>query len=343
MSIERTRWGVLSDGTQVDMFTLTNKSGMEASIATYGGTITRLTVPDRTGTMGDVILGLESLEAYVADECYFGSLIGRVANRIGHARFSLGGNLIELEKNCGEHHLHGGSMGFHRQVWDAEPMETEDGPGVLLRYTSPDQDQGYPGKVDCSAIYTLNDHGLRLDIAAVTDKPTVLNMTSHAYFNLSARPGADCLAHELCIQGSRTLAMDTENIPTGRLTNVEGTQFDFTNEVPIGSRIPEQGYDEYYVLDDIGPGLRLAASVYEPVSGRAMEVWTTSPGVQFYSGNHIPDLLPGKGGLMYCPRSGFCLETQGFVDAPNHPEFPQVTLAPGQEFLQTTLFNFFVK
>ena len=343
MSIERTLWGVLNNGTPVDLFTLTNPSGMEASIASYGGIVTRLTAPDRAGTMADVTLGFDSLDEYVADPFYFGSLIGRVANRIGRARFELGGESFELENNCGEHHLHGGSKGFHKQVWDAEPVETDEGPGVLLKYVSPDRELGYPGRLECSATYTLAVDGLRLDFKAVTDKSTVVNCTNHSYFNLSSQVGTDCLAHELYIPASRVLEMDAAQIPTGLMTDVAGTPLDFTHEVSIGSRMIEQGYDHYYMLDDSGPGLRLAASVYEPVSGRGMEVWTTSPGIQFYSGNHIPDLLPGKGGLVYGSRSGFCLEAQGAVDAPNQSGFPPVSLEPGEEFLQTIQFKFFVK
>lgn len=347
MSIQCTRWGVLDDGTPVDMFTLTNSGGMEASVATYGGILTRLTTPDRDGNWADVTLGFDTLEEYVADPWYFGSLIGRVANRVGHARFSMGGESFQLEKNCGEHHLHGGSNGFHKQVWGGEPIETDEGPGVRLRYVSPDQEMGYPGRLECSATYTLTADGLRLDFKATTDKPTVVNTTHHGYFNLSALPGTDCLGHELCIPACHVLESDTALIPTGRMSKVGGTPFDFMYPKTIGSRIADnvdgRGYDHYFVLDDPATTLRPAATVFEPVSGRGMDVWTTSPGVQFYSGDYIPDSLPGKGGLMYHSRSGFCLEAQGFLDAPNRPGFPEVSLEPGQEFFQTILFKFFVK
>nr|WP_287412426.1 aldose epimerase family protein [Pseudodesulfovibrio sp.] len=347
MSIQRTRWGTLDDGTPVDLFTLTNSGGMEASIATYGGILTRLTAPDRDGNLADVTLGFDSLEEYVADPWYFGSLIGRVANRVSHACFALNGKSFELEENCGEHHLHGGSGGFHKQVWDGESVETDDGPGVLLRYVSPDQEMGYPGRLECSAMYVLTADGLRLDFKATTDNPTVVNSTLHSYFNLSANPDENCLGHELCIPASRILETDASLIPTGRITDVASTPFDFMHPATIGSRIANnndgRGYDHYFVLDNSATTLRPAATVFEPVSGRGMEVWTTSPGVQFYSGDYIPDLLPGKGRLVYGSHSGFCLEAQGFVDAPNQPGFPEVSLEKGQEFVQTILFKFFVK
>nr|WP_321259194.1 aldose epimerase family protein [uncultured Pseudodesulfovibrio sp.] len=347
MSVQRTRWGALDDGTPVDLFTLTNSGGMKASIATYGGILTRLTAPDRDGNLADVTLGFDTLEEYVANPWYFGCLIGRVANRVSHARFVLNGKSFELEKNCGEHHLHGGCNGFHKQVWDSESIETDEGPSVRLRHVSPDREMGYPGKLECSALYTLTADGLRLDFKATTDKATVVNTTHHSYFNLSGLPGKDCLGHELCIPASRVLEVDTALIPTGQMTEASGTHLDFMHSETIGRRIADntngRGYDHYYVLDDSASTLRLAATVLEPGSGRGMEVWTTSPGVQFYSGDYIPDSLPGKGGLMYHSRSGFCLEAQGFVDAPNQPGFPEVSLEPGQEFVQTILFKFFVK
>ncbi|NDV20684.1 galactose-1-epimerase [Pseudodesulfovibrio sp. JC047] len=343
MTLSRTRWGVLDDGTPVDLFTLTNTRGMEVSIATYGGIVTRLTAPDRAGNLADVVLGFDALDAYVEDRLFFGRLVGRVANRIGHGCFPLNGQSVELEKNCGCHHLHGGEHGFHTQVWDAMPVSTDDGPGLELRYVSPDGEQGYPGTVECAVRYVLSETGLRLDFSAETDAPTVVNMTHHGYFNLSGQPGTDCLSHRLRMWSNRVLALDADQIPTGRLLDVAGTPLDFTREVELGSRFPEQGYDQYYVLDQTGSAMRQAASVYEPVSGRGMEVWTTAPGVQVYSGNHIPESLKGKDGARYGVHSGVCFEAQGFVDAPNHTDFPSVVLEPGQTFFQTIEFRFFVK
>jgi aldose 1-epimerase len=322
----------------------------KADIATYGGALVRLTAPDRDGNLADVVLGYDGLGGYLDDQCYFGRLVGRVANRIGGARLDLDGRGYELDRNSGRHHLHGGAGGFHSRVWQAEAIETRGGPALVLRYQSPDGEQGYPGNLAVSAVYTLTGDGLRLDFSAATDQATAVNLTAHPYFNLSGRAGTDCLGHILTIPARRCLETDGELIPTGCLTEVAGTPLDFMAGVAIGTRIRQDfvplanghGYDHCYVLDSRA-GLRPAASVFEPVSGRGLEVLTTQPCLQFYSGNGIPEGLPGKDGAVYGERSGLCLEPQGYVDAPGHAAFPQVTLRPGEAYRQTILYRFFVK
>ena len=348
MQLSGRPFGTTRDGVPVELYTLSNGAGMEADIATYGGTLVRLTAPDRDGNMADVVLGYDTLDGYLDDRCYFGRLVGRVANRIGEARLILDGEEFALDRNHGRHHLHGGARGFHSRVWTAEASPDTD--ALTLTYESRDREQGYPGNLTASAVYSMTEDGLRLDFSASTDRATPVNLTGHAYFNLTGRPGADCLGHVLTIPASRCLETDGELIPTGGLAEVAGTPLDFTAGVAIGARIRQdflplavgRGYDHCYVLD--GPaGLKQAASVVEPESGRGLEVWTTQPCVQFYSGNHIPEGLPGKAGAVYGERSGLCLEPQGFVDAPGHAAFPEVILRPGGTYRQTILYRFFVK
>lgn len=350
MQLSSRSFGSTRDGIPVELYTLSNAAGMEADIATYGGALVRLTAPDRDGGMADVVLGYDTLDGYLDDSCFFGRLVGRVANRIGGAHMVLDGMEYELDRNNGRHHLHGGAGGFHSRVWKAEPIETSAGPALALRYESPDGEQGYPGNLAVSAVYTMTDEGLRLDFSAATDKATAVNLTAHPYFNLSGRQGTDCLGHILTIPARRCLETDTELIPSGCLSEVAGTPLDFTAGVAIGARIRQDflplanghGYDHCYVLDR-RIGLRPAASLVEPVSGRGLEVLTTQPCVQFYSGNFIPEGLPGKDGAVYGERSGLCLEPQGFVDAPGHAAFPDVTLLPGEAYRQTILYRLFVK
>ncbi|WP_207264639.1 aldose epimerase family protein [Desulfovibrio sp. Huiquan2017] len=350
MSLNRRSFGTTGDGTPVELFTLANGAGMEADICTYGGALVRLTAPDRDGVPADVVLGYDDLDGYLNDACCFGRLVGRVANRIGGARLVLDGETFALDRNDGRNHLHGGSGGFHSRVWEAEPVETESGSGLALTYKSRDGEQGYPGNLTVSAVYVLTGDGLRLDFSATTDRTTVVNLTAHPYFNLTGRPGTDCLDHILTIPAQRFLATNREMIPTGDLAEVAGTPMDFRIGTAVGARLGQDfpplafggGYDHCFVLDERN-GLKLAGAVFEPRSGRGLEVWTTQPCVQFYSGNHIPEGLPGKGGAVYGERSGLCLEPQGFVDAPGHAAFPQVTLRPGQICNQTILYNFFVK
>lgn len=338
MDMTRENWGSMPDGRSIELYTLANDVGMEVSVSTYGGVVTRLTAPDRDGRMADITLGYDSLSEYLDDCCYFGCIVGRVANRIGNARFTLDGGEYELDRNQGDHHLHGGIRGFHTHVWDAVADETPDGPRLRLTRTSPDGEQGYPGTLIARVDYTLTANGLRLEFSAEADKPTVVNMTNHSYFNLSGDSGSDCLNHELTIPASRYLETDAEQIPTGVLADVADTPMDFRAPSAIGSRISEeyealgvgQGYDHYYVLDADAEGMKLCGAVYEPLSGRCMEVLTTYPGVHFYSGNHVSKSLAGKGGIRYGTRCGFCLEAHGYVDAPNNAAFPAVTLRPGE-------------
>ncbi|WP_338669509.1 aldose epimerase family protein [Pseudodesulfovibrio methanolicus] len=350
MQLSSRPFGTTGDGTPVELYTLANAAGMEADIATYGGALVRLTAPDREGDMADVVLGYDTLDGYLNDCCCFGRLVGRVANRIGGARLVLDGREYALDRNNGRHHLHGGAGGFHSRVWRADPLETEAGPALVLTFESRDGDQGYPGNLAVSAVYTLAQDGLRLDFSAAADRPTAVNLTAHPYFNLSGRPGTDCLGHVLTIPARRCLETDGDLIPTGCLSEVAGTPLDFMAGVAIGARIRQDsvplanghGYDHCYVLDGRA-GMKPAASVVEPVSGRGLEVLTTQPCVQFYSGNHIPEGLPGKGGAVYGARSGLCLEPQGFVDAPAHAAFSDITLRPGEAYRQTILYRFFVK
>lgn len=351
MGMARAAWGITPGGSKVELFTLSNKAGMEVSVANYGGVVTRLTVPDRGGELADVVLGYDTLDAYLTDCCYMGCIVGRVANRISNARIALKGKEFALDRNHGEHHLHGGSQGFHTGVWDAVVEERPEGPCLSLTRTSWDGEQGYPGKLQVRVDYILTDTGLRLEFSAATDKPTVVSMTNHSYFNLSGDPGSDCLEHELTIPAGRFLETDGEQVPTGVLVDVAGTPMDFRSPAVIGSRIDAnhgplsigKGYDHYYVLDDDSVGLKLGATAYEPVTGRGMEVWTDHPGLQFYSGNHIPKSLAGKGGIVYDSRCGFCLEAHGYVDAPNQPGFPAVTLRPGEVYSRVIEYRFFTR
>lgn len=343
MTLRREAWGE-AGGKSVHLYTLSRENGMGVSVATYGGVIVRLAVPDLHGRTVEVVLGYDSLAGYLDDQCFFGCMVGRVANRIGSARFFLGGRECRLDRNHGRHHLHGGARGFHARVWRAEAGETLDGPCLRLTRTSPDGEQGYPGSMEAEVTYTLLEDGLRLDFTASTDRSTVVSMTNHSYFNLTGKPGSNCLGHRLLLSAGRVLETDGDLIPTGALLDVAGTPLDFRVETAIGERmanLPQgRGYDHYFVLDDDSSGMKQAASVRDPESGRGMEVWTSWPGLQFYSGSHIPQGLRGKDGAIYGPGSGFCLEAHGFVDAPNHPEFPSVALEPGEIMRNTILYTF---
>lgn len=351
MTISREKWGTLPDGRSVELISLVNDSGFEASISTYGGIVTRLLVPDGSGKSVDVTLGYDTLDEYLNDSCYFGCLVGRVANRISYASFGLDGTIHTLDQNHGDHQLHGGARGFNTRLWQAEIGETVDGPCLTLSRTSPDGEQGYPGTLDVSVAFTLMNEGLRLDFSATTDAPTTVSLTNHSYFNLSGEADSDCLNHEVRIASSRYLETDEMQLPTGQLALVAGTPMDFRKMTPVGQRVSAshealdvgKGYDHFYVLDDEEPEMRLAAEVHDPKSDRHLEVWTTYPGVQLYSGNHISQALPGKGGLVYGPHSGLCLEAHGFVDAPNQPGFPSMRLDPEERYSETTLYKFCVK
>ncbi len=348
-SVTQQEFGKMPNGESVQLFTLKNKNGIEVSITNYGGIITSLKTFDGKGLLADVALGFDTLERYLQPHPYFGAIIGRYGNRIGKARFTLDGVTYTLAKNNGENSLHGGNEGFDKKLWKARAEEGEGAQTLVLEYTSPDGEEGYPGTLRTEVRYTLaDDDSLRIDYRATTDKKTVVNLTNHTYFNLAGQGNGDILNHEIEIRASRFTPVDAGLIPTGELRNVEGTPFDFRKPRRIGERIDaddEQiklggGYDHNFVLDREGDGLSLAARVVEPSTGRALEVWTTEPGMQFYTGNFLDGTITGKGGKVYPRRSGFCLETQHFPDSPNQPAFPSTVLEPGQECRSATVWKF---
>ncbi len=344
-------------GQPVELYTLTNHNGVVVKITTYGGTITELHVPDRNGQLGDVVLGFDKLAGYLSpeyesDNPNFGAIIGRYGNRIAKGKFTLDGVNYTLAINNGENHLHGGNIGFNRVVWAAKPMESETGNALELTYTSKDMEEGYPGNLAATVTYTLTDaNELKIDYRAVTDKATPCNLTNHSYFNLSAGKQPTNANHELVILADKYTEVDAGLIPTGNFPDVAGTPMDFTTPHKIGERIDvdfEQlkfgnGYDHNWVLRNNTGSLALAATAYEPESGRFMEVFTTEPGVQFYAGNFLNGILIGKNNTKYIRRGGFCLETQHFPDSPNHPEFPSTILRPGQTYQTQTIYKFSTK
>ena len=343
-------------GQPVERYTLTNSNGVVMKVTTYGGTITELYVPDKTGEMGNVVLGFDKLDGYISPEYEisnpnFGAIIGRYGNRIAKGKFTLNGVAYSLATNNGENHLHGGNIGFNRVVWAAKPVECADGNALELNYISEDMEEGYPGKLQVTVTYTLtDDNELKIDYRAVTDKPTPCNLTNHSYFNLSAGKQPTIAYHELAIFADKYTEVDGGLIPTGNLPDVAGTPMDFTTAHKIGERIDadfEQlkiggGYDHNWVLRNSNGTLALAATVYEPESGRFMEVLTTEPGVQFYAANFLDGTLTGKG-INYVRRGGLCLETQHFPDSPNQPTFPSTILRPGETYQTQTIYKFSVK
>ncbi|HEX4602314.1 MAG TPA: aldose epimerase family protein [Gemmatimonadales bacterium] len=350
-SVTRAPFGHTPDGTRVELFTLTNGRGVEVRAMSYGGIIVSLRAPDRAGHVDDVVLGYDRLDAYVQSSPYFGAVVGRYGNRIARGQFRLDGTGYRLATNNGPNHLHGGVRGFDKVVWGAEPFQHGDSVGVLFRHTSPDGDEGYPGTLTATVTYTLTDQGegeLIVDYGARTDKPTPVNLTQHSYFNLAGDARRDILGHELTIAADSFTPVDSTLIPTGAIAPVAGTPFDFRAPVAIGARIERpdeqlrrgQGYDHNFVLNRSGPGLVHAASVFEPTSGRVLDVFTTEPGLQFYSGNFLDGSITGKAGRVYRHRYGLCLETQHFPDSPNHPTFPSTILRPGEAYRSRTVFRF---
>ena len=349
MNVARQAFGKMADGTPVDLYTLTNANGVEVKISNYGGIVVSLMVPDRNGTFEDVVLGFDTLQDYVEKSPYFGSIVGRYANRIAHGRFTLDGVEYTLAQNDGQNHLHGGIQGFDKVVWNARPVERDDAVGLELAYLSEDGEEGYPGNMSVKVVYSLtDDDALEIEYSATTDRATVVNLTNHSYFNLAGQVSRDILGHEVTILADRFTPVDGTLIPTGELRNVEGTPLDFRRPVTVGARIEQDddqlrfgnGYDLNWVLDNPEGSLTLAARVYEPTTGRAMEVYTTEPGIQFYSGNFLDGTITGKGGVVYQRRFGLCLEAQHFPDSPNKPGFPPVVLRPGGEYKQTTVYKF---
>ncbi len=342
-------FGRLSDGTEVYVYTLKNSRGMEARITNYGGILISLKVPDKTGQTGDVVLGYDSLSRYVAKNPYFGALVGRYGNRIGGASFKLKGTVYKLAANNGPNSLHGGLKGFDKVVWKVDDAASKEGKSLALSYTSKDGEEGYPGNLTVQVTYTVTDSSeLRIDYRATTDKPTVLNLTHHSYFNRAGAGKGNILTHELMLNADKFTPIDATLIPTGELRNVQGTPMDFRKPTTIGARIDNNdqqlkfglGYDHNWILNKKEGELTLAARVFENTSGRVMEVYTTEPGIQFYSGNFLDGSYIGKGEVKYEKRTGFCLETQHFPDSPNKPKFPSTELDPGQTLTSTTIYKF---
>ena len=347
--MQKQSFGKTEDGQPVDLYILTNKNGMEAAITNYGGTVVSLKVADRNGKFEDVVLGYDNLDGYATGKAYIGATVGRYANRIAHATFTLDGTTYTLAKNDGDNHLHGG---FNKRVWTAKDVSSSAGQALELTYLSKDGEEGFPGNLPVKVVYTLTDQNeLKIDYSATTDKDTVLNLTNHAYFNLAGQGNGDILQQQIMIKADRFTPIDATSIPTGELRSVKGTPFDFTNSTAIGARIDQddqqlklgRGYDHNWVLNNGTPGsLFLAAQAYDPHSGRVLEVLTTEPGIQLYTGNFL-DGIHGKDGKVYNRRYAFCLETQHFPDSPNHPNFPSAELKPGQHFQSTTVYKFSTK
>jgi len=343
-------FGKLPDGQKADLYTLTNKSGAVATISNYGGIVTSLKVPDRTGKFGDVVLGFDTLTKYVKDSPYFGCLVGRYGNRIAKGKFSLDGQNYQLATNNIGNALHGGLKGFDKVVWEATPKVTAQGPSLKLTYVSKDGEEGYPGTLKVTATYTLtNKNELKLVYRATTDKKTIVNLTHHSYFNLAGQGNGTILDQVLTLDASRYTPVDKTLIPTGQIASVKGTPFDFRKPTPIGARIDEKneqlkfggGYDHNFVGDKLVPGtLTRVAKVEDPKTGRVLEVFSTEPAVQFYAGNFLDGKLKGKGGKVYAHRGGFCLEPQHYPDSPNHKNFPSVVLNPGETYKNTIIYKF---
>jgi len=348
--IEKIAFGTLPDGRGVDQYTLKNAKGMEVKIMNYGGIITHLTAPDKDGKYEDVVLGFDSLGGYFTPPPYFGAIIGRFGNRIAKGKFTLEGKTYQLATNNNNlNHLHGGVVGYDKVLWSAEPIEGAE-PALKLTYLSKDGEEGYPGNLNITVIYTLtNDNALKIDYAATTDKTTIINLTNHSYFNLSAAKN-DVLDHEVTLNADKFLPVDKGLIPTGELRTVAGTVFDFTNPTVIGKGINDEtdeqiklggGYDHAWILikKEVNE-LSLAATVLEKTSGRKMEVMTTEPAIQFYTGNFLAGSLTGKGGVKYTKRFALCLESEHYPDSPNQAAFPSTVLKPNEKYSTTTIYKF---
>jgi aldose 1-epimerase len=353
--VERRAFGLTPEGQPAALFTFGNPGGVTMSVTDYGGIIVSLHAPDRDGHMDDVVLGHDDAAGYGESNAYFGALIGRVGNRIASGRFTLDDTTYQLATNDGGNHLHGGTRGFDKVTWDVEPFQSADGTGLVLTHTSPDGDEGYPGTVHARVTYTLTPRDeLVVDYQVTAEQATPVNLTQHSYFNLAGAGNGDVLAHELTLHASRYTPVDATLIPTGDLAPVEGTPMDFREPARIGARIADPfaqlrhaggwrklgGYDHNWVLDRRDGELFHAARVHEPTTGRVLDVHTTEPGVQFYSGNFLDGTVTGKGGRTYAHRGGLCLETQHFPDSPNQPRFPSVILRPGETRRSRTVFGF---
>ncbi len=347
MTIPRQSFGTAPDGTPVELFTLRNAAGVEARISNYGGIVVSLETPDRKGVFGDVVLGYDQIDGYHKASPYFGCLVGRYGNRIARGRFTLDGQTYTLATNNYPNALHGGVRGFDKRVWTPKPVVTPSGPSLELTYVSADGEEGYPGTLTVKVVYTLTaDNGLRLDYTATTDKATVVNLTQHSYFNLAGK--GDILGHVVEMPADRYTPVDSTLIPTGVLPSVAGTPFDFRQPTAIGARInqPDEqlkfggGYDHNWVFTKRAGDLTLLARVTEPTSGRVLEVLSTEPALQFYTGNFLDGTITGKGGWTYQFRNGFCMEPQHYPDSPNQPNFPSVVLRPGETYRNTIVYRF---
>jgi aldose 1-epimerase len=351
--VEQNAWGQTPDGRKVDIYTLTNAHGLEVRISNYGGTIVGLATPDRTGKMADIVRAFDSLQGYTNpanDKYYYGAIIGRFANVIKDGRFTLGGRSYQLPVNSNRNNLHGGPAGFNKRIWTAVAKDGAS-PSLTLTYTSPDGENGFPGTLKATVIYTLTaDDTLRMEYRATTDKPTVVNLTNHAYFNLKGHSEGDVLGHRLQILADSATLRDDTGAPDGRIVKVKGTGLDFTTPTPIGAHIASKepqiaagpGFNQNYIINGRPGTLRLAARVEEPVSGRVMEMSTTQPGVQLFTTN-FPETITGKGGAKYARHGAFCLETQHYPNSPNVPSFPSTELKPGQQYREVTVFRFLVR
>ena len=349
LKVSRDPFGVLPGGKAVDLYTLTNAHGMKIRAMTYGGVIVSLEVPDRNGRSADVVLGYENLEGYLAKSPYFGAIVGRFGNRIKNAQFTLDGKEYTLGKNNPPNTLHGGFKGFDKVLWQGRSFQNHDEVGLILQYTSRDGEEGYPGTVRVTVTYTLNDRNeFSIHYQATTDKATPITLASHSAFNLAGEGSGNILGHVLLLNADRYTPFDSTLIPTGKIAGVKGTPLDFTTPTAVGLRIAEKfdqleyghGYDSNFVINRRGPGLAVAARIYDPTTGRVMEIDTTEPGEQFYSGNNLDGSITGKHGHVYKKHSGFCLLTQHYPDSPNRPEFPSCILRPGKTYESTTVYKF---
>ncbi len=345
-------FGKTKEGQNVDLYTITNSHGIEMRVMNYGGIILSLRVPDKAGKLEDIVLGFDDFAGYLNNKPHFGGIIGRYANRVANGEFSLDGIEYHVTRNNGSNSLHGGLKGFDAVVWQAEPFDTPDDAGVVLTYLSRDGEEGYPGNLQTKVTYQLTDEdALEISYEATTDKPTPLNLTQHSYFNLAGEDHGNILGHVLTLNADKFTPIDKDLIPTGKILPLKGTPLDFTKPTAIGARINDKyeqlllvgGYDQNFVIDGNPRELRLAARVHEPTSGRTLEVYTTEPGVQFYSGNFLDGTIIGKHGYPYKQHDGFALETQHFPDSINHPQFPSTILRPGQTFHSQTIFKFSVE
>ncbi|MGE5812786.1 MAG: aldose epimerase family protein [Ignavibacteria bacterium] len=350
--IDKKLFGTLPDGSKVYSYTLKNSLGMKAEIIEFGAIVRTLSVPDRSGKFSDIVLGYDDLSGYENGSSYLGAIVGRYGNRIAKGKFTMDGKEYQLTVNSGTNHLHGGVKGFDKVLWKAEPVENETDPALKLTYVSKDGEEGYPGTVTVTVTYTVTkDNELRIDYEGKTDKTTILNPTHHSYFNLTGDFTKKILDHELMIKADTLTPVDSNLIPSGELKKVGGTPFDFRKPEKIGARINEKdeqlrfgiGYDHNWVINDYSKNVRLSAAVYDPHSGRYMEVLTDQPGLQFYSGNFLDGSAKGKGGIFYEHRTGLCLEAQLFPDSPNKKNFPSAVLKPGEVYHQTTIYKFSTK